>query len=339
MKKSMFSLLAVIVMAGCTQSDVIELVSNENVEIKLSSSAIAAETMTRAPYEGTIGTNGSLPARVLVSTASADYTANGLYANDRMDFTDNGITAVGFDTPKYYPVNNTALYICGLYPFAGWDNPANNECKFTFNGSQDVMAAAQVSSTKDDSKDGDYPQLEFKHLLTQLVIMAVAEDDAAIEKWGQLTDITLTKVGTSNPSSAVTVTLSTGTADESTAFATPLSNGMSFWVVGANPETAFATQAKDLTTDGEEVAYSMVAPLENATGTADYTLAVKTENSSTTPVRVTVNLKQSANQASYTASTQGKKFIVTLTFKATEIKATATVEDWEEDGGSSEEIQ
>lgn len=123
MKKSMFSLLAVIVMAGCTQSDVIELVSNENVEIKLSSSAIAAETMTRAPYEGTIGTNGSLPARVLVSTASADYTANGLYANDRMDFTDNGITAVGFDTPKYYPVNNTALYICGLYPFAGWDNP------------------------------------------------------------------------------------------------------------------------------------------------------------------------------------------------------------------------
>ena len=71
----------------------------------------------------------------------------------------------------------------------------------------------------------------------------------------------------------------------------------------------------------------------------DYTLAVKTENSGTTPVRVTVNLKQSANQASYTASTQGKKFIVTLTFKATEIKATATVEDWEEDGGSSEEIQ
>lgn len=74
MKKSMFSLLAVIVMAGCTQSDVIELVSNENVEIKLSSSAIAAETMTRAPYEGTIGTNGSLPARV-----TGFYSICGLY--------------------------------------------------------------------------------------------------------------------------------------------------------------------------------------------------------------------------------------------------------------------
>ena len=60
MKKSIFSLLAVVTMAGCTQGDVVELVPNENVEIKLTSSAIAAETMTRAPYEGTIGVNGSL---------------------------------------------------------------------------------------------------------------------------------------------------------------------------------------------------------------------------------------------------------------------------------------
>lgn len=196
------------------------------------------------------------------------------------------------------------------------------------------------SSTKNDSKDGNYPQLEFKHLLTQLVIKAVAEDEAAIAKWGKLTDITLTKVGKNNPSGAVTVSLSAGTADESSAFATLLDNGMSFWVRGAGTETAFASQAKELTTDGEEVAYSMVAPLKNATGTADYTLAVKTEHSGTTPVTVPVNLKTTgSSSADYTASTQGKKFVVLLTFKATEIKATATVKDWEEDGGSSEEIQ
>ena len=88
------------------------------------------------------------------------------------------------------------------------------------------------------------------------------------------------------------------------------------------------------------MAYSMVAPLKNATGTADYTLAVKTEHSGTTPVTVPVNLKTTgSSSADYTASTQGKKFVVLLTFKATEIKATATVKDWEEDGGSSEEIQ
>lgn len=52
-----------------------------------------------------------------------------------------------------------------------------------------------------------------------------------------------------------------------------------------------------------------------------------------------VNLKTTGSSVDYTASTQGKKFVVLLTFKATEIKATATVKDWEEDGGSSEEIQ
>lgn len=84
MKKSLFSLLAVIVMAGCTQSDVMESVPNENVEIKLISSAIAAETMTRAPYEGTITADNTLAARVLVSETSGNYTTT--YANDKMVF-------------------------------------------------------------------------------------------------------------------------------------------------------------------------------------------------------------------------------------------------------------
>ncbi len=339
MRKSMFSLLAVAAMASCTQSDVVELVPNEKVEIKLTSSAIAAETVTRAPYEGTIGSGNTLTAKVLASATSQSYTANALYANDVMEFTDNGTTAVGFATPKYYPADNSALYICGLYPSTGWADPANDECKFTFNGSQDVMVASEQSSTKDASKGGSYPALTFKHLLTQLVVKAVAENQAAIGAWGNLTDITLTKVGSNDPTSAVTVTLSAGTADESSAFATPLTGGMSFWVKGASPEAVFASQTKALTTGGEEVAYSLVAPLKNATGTADYTLAVKTANSGTTPVAVPVNLKQKGSNNAYTASTQGQKFIITLTFKATEIKATATVEDWKEEGGSSEDIQ
>ena len=75
-----------------------EPVPNENVEIKLISSAIAAETMTRAPYEGTITADNTLAARVLVSETSGNYTTT--YANDKMVFTDNGSTAVGFATAK-----------------------------------------------------------------------------------------------------------------------------------------------------------------------------------------------------------------------------------------------
>lgn len=335
----MFSLLAVAFMASCTQSEVVELVPNEKVEIKLTSSAIAAETTTRAPYEGTISETNKLVARVLASATSKNYTKDGLYANDVMEFTANGTTPVGFATAKYYPANNSPLYLCGLYPAAGWTDPANDEGKFTFNGSQDVMAAAEKNSTKNDAKAGTHPALTFKHLLTQLVIKAVAEDGAAIASWGALTDLTLTKVGNNDPNSAVTVTLSDGTADESSAFATALTGGMSFWVKGATVETAFTAQSKALTTAGEEVAYAMVAPLKNATGTADYTLAVKTASSGATPITVPVNLKKKSDSSAFTESTQGRKFVITLTFKATEIKATATVEDWKEEGGGSEDIQ
>lgn len=154
-----------------------------------------------------------------------------------MEFTDNGTTAVGFATPKYYPADNSALYICGLYPSTGWADPANDECKFTFNGSQDVMVASEQSSTKDASK-GKLSCTYVQASARQLVVKAVAENQAAIDAWGNLTDITLTKVGSNDPTSAVTVTLSAGTADESFRFATPLTGGMSFWVKGASPPEA-----------------------------------------------------------------------------------------------------
>lgn len=337
MKKSLFSLLAVVAMVSCTQSDVIEVVSNEDVEIKVASSAIAAETMTRAPFEGTLSNSNSLDARVLVSETSGSYTTT--YANDKMIFGDNaGITPVGFATPKYYPADNRTLYMCGLYPFDNWNTPANNECKLTFDGSQDVMAAPEKSSSKDASKGGTYPQLDFKHLLTQLVIKTIAADADAITVWGDLTDITLAKVGANNPSGTITVDLKNGSADEDAAFAGPLVAGMPFWVRSATPEVKFTGQTKALTVAGEEVAYAMVAPLKNATGTGDYTLTVKTVNSGSTAVTVPVNLKKTAGTA-YTGTTQGKKFVVTLTFKGTKIEALATVEDWTEDGNSDAEIQ
>lgn len=338
MKKSLFSLLAVVAMVSCTQSDVIEVLSNEDVEIKVASSAIAAETMTRAPFEGALSNSNSLDARVLVSETSGSYTTT--YANDKMVFGDNaGVTPVGFATAKYYPADNRTLYMCGLYPFENWNTPANNECKFTFDGSQDVMAAPEKSSNKDASKGGTYPQLDFKHLLTQLVIKTVAADADAITVWGNLTDITLAKVGANNPSSAVTVDLKNGSADEDAAFAGPLAGGMPFWVKGATPEAKFTSQTKALTVaPGEEVAYAMVAPLKNATGASDFTLAVKTANSGSTAVTVPVHLKKTGGTA-YTGTTQGKKFIVTLTFKGSKIEALATVEDWTEDGNSDAEIQ
>lgn len=339
MKKSLFLLLGIITMTGCTQSEILESRSDENVEIKLKSSAMSVEASTRAPFEGTIAGGNTLTARVLASKAQGNYATT--YADDAMTFIDNGTTAAGFTTTKiYYPADNSVVYLCGLYPSTGWAATQTTTTSFTFDGSHDVMAAVEVSSTKDAVKGGtNIPTLAFKHLLTQLVIKAVAADAAAITAWGNLTDITLSKAGgANNPNAKVEVTLATGAAATASAFSSPVSNdSFKFWQKGTDPDAAFAGQAKALTTTGEEVAYSMVSPI-TATGTADYTLLVKTANSVSAGITVPVNLKATGGGA-YSGDTQGKKFVVTLTFKATEITAVATVQPWTEDGKGEEEIQ
>lgn len=50
--------------------------------------------------------------------------------------------------------------------------------------------------------------MQFKHLLTKLVVKLVAEDDAAVTAWGNVTDISLVGVnGSQKPYSKVEVTL------------------------------------------------------------------------------------------------------------------------------------
>lgn len=337
MKKILFPLLAIVAMTGCTQGEILESRSDETVEIKLKSSAMSVEAVTRAPFEGEIGSGNTLTARILASKTQGNYTTT--YADDAMTFSDNGTTAAGFATAKYYPADNSTVYFCGLYPNTGWAVSQTTTTTFTFDGSKDVMAAAEVNSTKDEAKTGGFKTLAFKHLLTQLVIKVVAEDQAAIDSWGNLTDLTLSKAGDDNPNSKVEVTLATGVAETGTAFSSPINSSLfKFWKKGSGPDAAFAGQTVVLqTAPGEEVAYSMVSPV-TADGNSDYTLLVKTANSKAGGITVPVNLTKTGGGA-YDSNTQGKKFMVTLTFKATEIKALATVQPWTEDGKGEEEIQ
>ena len=113
------------------------------MEIKLTSSAIAAETMTRAPYEGTIGSK-----RLADSQSAGVRNERQLYddlCQYKMTFTDNGTDGGGFPTRlKYYPADNPRLCISAacIRLRIGALRPMTN-AKFTFNGSQDVMAAGQ----------------------------------------------------------------------------------------------------------------------------------------------------------------------------------------------------
>lgn len=349
MKKIYLPLLAAMLLAGCTQNEVTQTPVNGEVELKLKSSALAIDGSTRAPFEGEGGTVAvPLVTKVLVKEQANDYT--GLYntADDKITFTDG--TQTGFTTTKYYyPSDGTGLDICGLYPYAAtgtaagqWDLTATNAA-FAFNGSQDVMAAAQVTTTKAQAQASTYPTLAFSHLLTKLIIKVKAEDAAAIAAWGHVTQIELVKAKGSAPNSKATVALATGTAPRASAFSISLNPFPFYAVTGGTTytNTAFTGQTLALTTDPTVVAYSLVAPIladgSNTAGSADFELKVYTEKGDATGVNVPVGLLTNAS-ATYAGETQGKAFEITLTFKATEIKAKATVSPWVLDGTSSPEI-
>lgn len=340
MKKVVLLVLVLTGLWGCTQSELVSC-EDDQVEMLLKSTALSVESVTknttRSAFDGTISGSNILTARVLASSATGNYTSTYLSSDGTMTFSDNGLTQVGFNTTsRYYPTNNANVYFCGLYPSTGWDADQTTTASFTFHGNEDVMAAGQVSSNKDEAQKGTYKTLYFNHLLTQLVISVVAENDAAIAAWGNLQALNLLKAGGNNPNSAVKVALASGVVAEN-GFSSSLSdNSFNFWV--CNPvletETVFSGQSKALTTTATVVAYSMVCPV-TANGDDDYTLLVTTG-----VVSVPVNLKRASNGTSaYTGDTQGKKFVVTLIFKATEIQALGSVTDWVADGESGETIQ
>ena len=330
MKKLILMFSAIAIMASCTKTDeVIPTGTDGQVEIKLKSTALSIDATSRAAFEGPISGTHNLIAKVLASAITGNYAT--LYANGNMTFTDNGTNAVGYSTTKYYyPANDDVLYFCGLYPADATWGTFGTTTTLTFSGKEDVMAAAETSGKKSlaQAATPTHPSLTFNHLLTKLVVLVKADDTdaeataAAAAAWGKVTGITLIKADGADPLSVVTVDLKTGAA---TSFGTDVAS-FPFYV--RNTDSPFTTS--DVLTDTpEEVAYSIVAPI-TATGTNDFRLKVITEKHTTgveVPLGVTVG------------ATKGKSYAITLTFKATEIKATATVVAWADGGATGVEIE
>ena len=347
MKKLYVPVLALLTLASCSKSELANrpVVENDMVEIMATSKALTIET--RAPFEGQIAEENKLTAVVLGSTTTADYTTR--YCDGEMTFTDDNTTAVSFATPQYYPVSDATIYLCALYPtaLADWKDIATT-AKYTFDGKTDVMAAAEVNGKKSTAMAGTVPSFEFKHLLTKLVVKVKAENEAAQNVWGDITGITLVKAMNGDVFDTAEVTLATGAAATGTAFSNPATDGMAFYRIDAAAYTDNAVDDADnkiaLTTTAEEVAYSLVAPITAENGVKHFTLSVDTKLGETVTTReVSFDLYKAKvgeeDPAVYSGDTQGKSFEATLTFKATEIVAKATVTDWVKGGNSEVEIQ
>ena len=346
MKKLYVPVLALLTLASCSKSELANrpVVENDMVEIMATSKALTIET--RAPFEGSIASDNILTAVVLGSTTTADYTTR--YCDGTITFADD-TNAKGFDTtPKYYPVSDATVYFCALYPtaLADWKDIATT-AKYTFDGKTDVMAAAEKEGKKSTAMAGTHPSFEFKHLLTKLIVKVKAYDEAAQKVWGNITAISLIKANNGDVFDTAEVTLATGAAATGTAFSNAAADGMAFYRIDAatpayTDNAVDATDNKiELTTDAVEAAYSLVAPIIAGNSTDHFTLKVSTDLDGTPTVKE-VSLKLSTADETpvvFTGDTQGQAFEITLTFKATEIVATATVTDWVKGGNTEVPIQ
>ncbi|MDF9829915.1 fimbrillin family protein [Parabacteroides sp. PF5-6] len=281
----------------------------------------------------------------------------------------------GAENP-YYPADETIpLYFIGLYPTAAtegdpdWTFSAEkSEASFTFDGKADVMHAGEVSKSKGEylAEDGKAPALAFAHQLTLLHVYLKAENENAQAAWGEITGIELVKAGDAAASN--TITISTGTVEveggeegeetyaaEITFSSVPAKDTpIPFYI--AEEETEVDESISVIYSDGvfpkvnaetgaaytlsyeatPLAAYAMVEAI-TADGTLDYTLKIKSKKYEAGR-EVGISLKR-LDSDTFTGSTQGKSFNITLTFGTTEIKATATVTGWEESGSAEETVK
>lgn len=351
MKKLIFSVLAVAAMASCSKSELTERPEEAAIKVK---SEVLTVKQTKTPFEGITSTT-SLTARVIASTVSGNFDpadATALWHDADIVFADgSNTTPVGYNPSKSYPTNDDYVYLCGLYPNSttDWTNfsvatsggSQSTTAAYVFDGKTDVMIAGQVATKKSEvlATTPSYKTLTFNHMLTKLVVRAKAKTTGAITDFGDITEIVLVKAGGNDPANKMVATINAGTADPSSVGVfTAVTAGAEFpfYTVasGAATDTAFTGQTVALVyvdgttvTEAPSIAYSLVAPVV-ADGTEDYELLVKTsENTDGFPVKV--NLKD-AGGATFTGSTQGKAFVITLEFESTPIEALGTVTPWDE---------
>lgn len=337
-KFSLFTVAATLVaFTSCSQVDSQDVVDTDQpVEIKVAGKALSITPTTRKPFEGIATTD--LNARVLASNTSKTYNNSpiDLIKDGTMTFTAaTSSTASGFDGGGVpYPHATNSVYLVGLYPTApsaDWTIASDGKsASHTFDGTHDVMATREITTVRSDGKDG-YQTLTFHHLLTRLDVIIQAEDQSAIDSWGNVTSIQV-----KSPSNNITVTFDT--EDNNTKPATSFTNAetlFSFYTVGTDvllPSTTLPLKSSDPSAQS----YSIVAPKVGGGSQVVYDLVVTTANHS--GYAVSVPLLDTAN-AEFKGDTKGLKFEITLTFEATDIKAFATVKPWVTGGTGGATIQ
>lgn len=323
MKKIMFMLVAVAAMASsCTQSDVIGLSSDDNVEIRVSAGITSAVSpSTRAVLEGMI--NSGFTTDLDVSFVRADegssgYTTYG--ATALIGTVAHAADALLFAPAEYYLASGKKTKLIGWYPRRSGVSYAQGTRVVDFgeiDGKTDLMATVLYEG----SKGANIPSIAFNHLLTQFSIKVYTPDAAAQGLWGTVNSIKIAE-----KKQTCTITLPAATETANTAAAPTFTGNSDLDLIEANPAVTPATVINypltlgvGTTTDAVLAGYAMFAP--------------QTAGNVVLKIELSVGGTQTVNVPVPTTPTpagflHGHAYEITLKFSSSAITPTVSVVDW-----------
>lgn len=322
MKKIMFMLVAVAAMASsCTQSDVIGLSSDDNVEIRVSAGITSAVSpSTRAALDGMI--NSNFTENLEVSFARADEGGTGYddYEATALEGTvAHASKTLSFAPAKYYLANGKKTKLIGWYPRDTKVSYTRDTRVVDFgeiDGKTDLMATVLYEG----SKGAKFPSIAFNHLLTQFSIKVYAPDAAAQGLWGTVKSIKI-----SGKKQTCTITLPEKTEAAGVAVTPTFTGAADLDLIEANPTVTPATVISYPLTLGVGTTaasavlagYAMFAPQAN--GTSAVELQINTE---------TGGLQKPTVAIPTGGFLPGNAYEITLKFSSSAITPTVSVVDW-----------
>lgn len=320
MKKLMISMLAMAAMVSCTNEI-------ENPEVPVNEGPVPVTLnagINQVTTKAIVEQSANISAIVYASATTNDYKTLAWTGEKAGKINITNGTTVAFEQTEYYPSNGNSIYMKAVYPTPS-AAPTNNIITYDIDGDMDIMMTSELSGSRKTGANAS-KTLDFHHMLTQLKIKVIAEDEAAKTAWGTISSITVNKVNTS-----IQLDLSKaydGTTDAALSSTGSKDKSITFKGLPADKSMAVITNQTtpaDIAAAATAMGYAMIQP---ATGNTEYELSITTSNS--TDMKVNVTLAESKASTSYD---------IVLTFKASSIAATATIGEWVSGTGTSTEVK
>ncbi len=326
-----------LLMVACS-SDVTDIdVKGGTAENIYLSAGIETNTSSRVPYELLAPTTDNpLNVNVWATTVRYYYPhedgVDGSGADGRValhaDAKFQNSTPQLLSKAVYSKENSIPVYFVAFHPQGEWSvNDSKNIASYTFNGSQDVMFASEVSGVYDTDYENS-PLLYFRHLNTWLKLEIQAESEEVSIALGELKSITI------RSKSKVDVDLRTD-FNITTHLTYSEDKNLNFFKPGTN-EVFPSTPALIPYSQKEEVGYVLCAPVDASDydkygeRTTEYVIDIVTANR--TLMTVNVDLKSAADTW-YDLNTRAKQFTIFLKFNiGNDITVATTINEWKNGG-------